>query len=700
MSFLQKCLVIVAAAWQLPACGKVIGIEDLPEVAPDATPAPVYTVRGTAVGLLAPVSVRLEHPDGFELLTIEQDGTFAFEAQLGDGAIYSVTLLGDPPCVLEDASGVVQGDIPMLALVCERAALAALEVSGPVAPRLNFKPLRRDYEVQISLLQQHVQITATAISPEATIIISGMPVESGVPSEPIHLTLGQNDIDIAVANANGVQRIYRVNLQRSAAPAQYAYGKASNTGAEDRFGARVAVWGDLMAVGAPGEDSGATGVNGDADDESLSNSGAVYVFRRTETGWIQEAYLKASNPGTGPELGDSFGRSLALREDTLIVGARGEDSSATGVDGNQADDSAEDSGAAYVFRRKGNSWVQEAYLKASNTEAFDGFGSAVAVGDDVVAVGAPGEDSSAPGVNADESDNSMRDSGAVYIFRRDVDLWRQEAYVKASNPGGSEDFLSYVGDKFGDSLALWDDTLAVGADTESSAATGVNGDQDNDDARFSGAVYVFRRQDALWAQEAYIKASNTDSGDQFGFCVSLWEDTLAVGTPWEESRAAGVNGDQDDDTLYGAGAVYMFRRSATSWAQEAYIKASSTGAWDRFGASIALRGQTLAVGAPGESSSASGVDGEQDDNLAWGSGAAYLFHRSGDTWVQGAYFKASNPDGALEDEFSGDFFGQGIALSRDSLVASASLEDSRATGVDGDENDDSAVDSGAVYIFH
>lgn len=699
MSLLQKCLVIVAAAWHLAACGKIIGIEDLPEVAPDATPPPAYTVRGTAVGMLEPVSLRLEHPDGFELLTVEADGTFAFEAQLGDGAIYSVTLLGDLPCVLADAAGAVSGNVPLVQLACESVLLSALAIDGAAAPELAFAPAERSYEAEVSLLQQSVRIVATTAVPGSTLNVAGLPVESGVPSEPIALALGQNDIDIAVANANGVQRIYRVSLQRSAAPAQYAYGKASNTGEGDRFGTRVAVWGDTLAVSAPREDSGAAGVNGDAHDESLSNSGAVYVFRRGETGWIQEAYLKASNPGTGSEIGDTFGQSLALWEDTLIVGAPGEDSAATGVDGNQGDSSAEDSGAAYVFRRKGNAWVQEAYLKASNTEAFDGFGSAVAVGDDVVAVGAPAEDSSAPGVNADESDNSMEDSGAVYIFRRDVDLWRQEAYVKASNPGRSESIFSYIGDSFGSSLALWGDTLAVGADSEGSAATGVNGDQESDDAPNSGAIYVFRRTDALWAQEAYIKASNTDSSDQFGFSVSLREDTLAVGTPWEQSRAAGVNGDQDDDELYGAGAVYMFRRSATSWVQEAYIKASNTETGDRFGISIALRGQTLAVGAPGERSSASGVDGDQGDNLAWGSGAAYLFHRSGDTWVQGAYFKASNPRGALEGEFAGDSFGQEIALSADSLVVSAPLENSRATGLDGDENDDSAVDSGAVYIF-
>lgn len=130
---------------------------------------------------------------------------------------------------------------------------------------------------------------------------------------------------------------------------QHAYIKASNTDKDDLLGWSVALSqsGDTLAVGAPGEDSSATGVDGDQDDNSAWTSGAVYVFRRTDSTWAQHAYVKASN--TDPR--DGFSRSVALSAsgDTLAVGAPGEASSAAGVNGDQTDNSTEDCGVVYVF---------------------------------------------------------------------------------------------------------------------------------------------------------------------------------------------------------------------------------------------------------------------------------------------------------------------------------------------------------------
>src|SRR5438132_75740 len=156
--------------------------------------------------------------------------------------------------------------------------------------------------------------------------------------------------------------------------AQQAYAKASNTGS-DQFGYSVAVSGDTVVVGARFEASNATGVNGNQSDNSLSSSGAAYVFVRKGTNWSQQAYLKASNTG-GPtpgdrQGGDFFGAAVAISGDTLVVGAYQEDSNATGVNGNQNDNSATNSGAAYVFVRNGTNWTQQSYLKASNTGAND-----------------------------------------------------------------------------------------------------------------------------------------------------------------------------------------------------------------------------------------------------------------------------------------------------------------------------------------
>ncbi|MBA3471168.1 MAG: FG-GAP repeat protein, partial [Herpetosiphonaceae bacterium] len=128
--------------------------------------------------------------------------------------------------------------------------------------------------------------------------------------------------------------------------------------------------------------------------------------------WTQQAYLKASNPETI----DLFGSSVAVDGNTIVIGADREDSGATGVNGNQADNSADDSGAAYGFTRSGATWTPQAYLKATNAGAGDFFGSSVAVDGDTVVVGAPYEDSAATGVGADQTDNSAVSAGAIYSF--------------------------------------------------------------------------------------------------------------------------------------------------------------------------------------------------------------------------------------------------------------------------------------------
>ena len=128
--------------------------------------------------------------------------------------------------------------------------------------------------------------------------------------------------------------------------------------------------------------------------------------------WTQQAYLKASNTGAG----DLFGYSVAVAGDTIVVGAHGEDSNATGVGGNQADNNASGSGAAYVFTRTGVTWTQQAYLKASNTGGSDFFGLSVAVAGDTIVVGAYGEGSNATGVGGNQADDSATNAGAAYVF--------------------------------------------------------------------------------------------------------------------------------------------------------------------------------------------------------------------------------------------------------------------------------------------
>ncbi len=143
------------------------------------------------------------------------------------------------------------------------------------------------------------------------------------------------------------------------------------------------------------------------------------------------------------------------------------------------------------------------------------------------------------------------------------------------------------------------------------------------------AVYPITIDPVFAAQQAYIKASNTNAGDEFGVSMALSADgnTLAVGAHLEASNASGVNGNQNDNSAYDAGAVYIFTRSGTTWSQQAYIKASNTNARDEFGWRLALSadGNTLAVGANFEDSNTIGVNGNQNDNSADDAGAAYVF---------------------------------------------------------------------------
>ena len=193
-------------------------------------------------------------------------------------------------------------------------------------------------------------------------------------------------------------------------------------------------------------------------------------------------------------------------------------------------------------------------------------------------------------------------------------------------PAGLYQGLQYRGgDFFGWSLALSEDTLAVGATGEASNASGINGDQNDNSQVRAGAAYVYIRNGAAWSQQAYIKASNAESEDTFGWSLALSGDNLAVSAPKEDSSSTGVDGDQGNNDLPDSGAVYLFRRSAAAWSQLAYIKASNTGGGDFFGWNLALSGDMLGAGTPGEDSSATGIDGDAADNNLPGSGAAFTF---------------------------------------------------------------------------
>ncbi len=474
---------------------------------------------------------------------------------------------------------------------------------------------------------------------------------------------------------------------------QFGYLKATNTGAEDAFGLRIALSADgsTMAVGAPGERSNAKGVGGNQNNDQAPYSGAVYIYVRSGGQWLPEAYLKASNT----DLGDGFGYAVALSAtgDVLVVGAQLEDGRGKGVDGDPEDDSEPNAGAAYVYRRSGSTWAHEAYLKASNTQQGDAFGFAVAISGDgeTIAVGAQGEDSKSTGIDGDQLDETADDSGAVYVFRLGPPGWRQEAYVKASTVEG--------GDQFGFALALSDDgnTLAVSAPGDDSNTKGLGGDQKNNLAPQSGAVRLFQRT-LSWSEAGYFKASNPGPGDSFGISVALSSDgkTLAAGAWSEDSSATGINGNELDNAASQSGAAYVFAFQGNRWGQQAYLKAINTAPGDDYGFALALSGDgaALAIGAWSENSGATGIDGHPFNNGQPDSGAVYLYRRRPMGWATEAYVKSSNTEAA-------DHFGYAVALSTDgtTVAIGAIGEDSAATGVNGVQTDNNATDSGAVYVF-
>jgi len=410
------------------------------------------------------------------------------------------------------------------------------------------------------------------------------------------------DQELSGAPRSGAVYVFTLN---AGVWSQQAYIKASNTSLAAWFGYSIALSGDTLAVGATREHSG----TGEQDDQSAGSSGAVYVFTREAGVWSQQAYLKASNIGAA----DEFGWSVGLDGDTLVVGAHQEDGSASGVN-EPSDESAPNSGAAYVFFRSGETWNQQAYLKASNTDEDDKFGQSVAISGDTLVVASERESSSSTGVGGNQDDNSLVAAGAVYVFSRSGEIWSQQAYLKASNTG--------YADRFGSSVAIETDTLLVGAVYEGSDGT----DENNNQFGSSGAAYVFLRNGEVWNQQAYLKASNVQDGDRFGYKVAISGDKALVSAFGEESNATGVDGNQLNNSIPNAGAVYVFGRENTAWTQKSYLKQFPSGqGQDGFGNSLAISGDTVLFGANTENSNATGVDGHQTNILAVDAGAAYLF---------------------------------------------------------------------------
>jgi len=301
--------------------------------------------------------------------------------------------------------------------------------------------------------------TSLALSADGSLLAVGARREDGSGT-------GVNATPNNSANDTGAVYIFR----NTSGWTQEAYIKSNNPQNYDYFGTSVALSadGNTLAVGAIGEST------------TAGNSGAVFIFDYdTNTGWSQQTRLKAANAGVN----DNFGNAVALSADgrTLAVAAVYEGSDTTGIDGGY-NNNADDSGAVYLFEASGSTWTQTAFVKASNTQAFDYFGTALALSPDgdTLIVGAYGEDSQATGFDGDGSDNGSANAGAAYQFRRDATGWRQIAYLKPP-------VVTNMG-YFGITVAAASGITAAGSPGENS---GKPDDPTDTSASSSGAIFVY-----------------------------------------------------------------------------------------------------------------------------------------------------------------------------------------------------------------
>jgi uncharacterized repeat protein (TIGR01451 family) len=527
-------------------------------------------------------------------------------------------------------------------------------------------------------------------------------------------------IVVGAAYANGVVAqtgaayVFRRNLGGADAWGEVAKLTASDGAGSDSFGEVVAIDGDSVAVGAPNADGAG------------SDHGAAYVFDRNHGGagaWGQVTKISGSSSAGW----SYFGRSVAVRGDSLFVGAPnddlvyiydrnqggadnwGETHQFTGSNagltnyafGNRlsvsddllavASHSSIDTGAVWIFERNhggADSWGEVQRRTAPDGSVGNMYGVAVAVDNNRVLVG------------ASRIDTAGTDAGTAYVFERNhggADNWGLTQTIMSSDIE-AEDY-------FGEAVAIDGDTVLLGAYGDD-----VNGN-------FSGSAYVFSACGGApgdWQNGFDIYASDMTNGDRFGYAAAVFGDTVIVGAWGDDDQGSdsgsaylferntggadswgevikllasdGASGRHfgmavgiwNDTAVVGgnsAGAVYVFERNtggADSWGQSARITASDASAGHFLGERVDIAGDTIVAGAsywgtPGHSAI----------------GAAYVFERNSggpDAWSETAKLMAS-------DAADFDMFGHSAAIDGDTIVIGA------------DRDDDNGADSGSAYVF-
>lgn len=262
---------------------------------------------------------------------------------------------------------------------------------------------------------------------------------------------------------------------------------------------------------------------------------------------------------------------------------------------------------------------EQAKLIASDAITNGQFGTSVAISGDIAVVGVEADDDACPGIA-----NCL--SGSAYVFEKINGIWMLQSKLTAWDASS--------GDRFGCSVAIEGDTLVVGAYIAD--APGVGG---------AGAAYVFVRSNGAWTPHTKLTAEQARNFTWFGISVALTGNTIVIGASNDYAVTPSFNR---------TGVVYVFARDGNSWSQQARLVAADPGPDDRFGRSVAISGDTIAIGAQWD-----------DFSGLTNAGSAYIFVRSGTTWTQQAKITAS-------DAATDDWYARNLALEGDTLVIGAS----------------------------
>jgi len=381
----------------------------------------------------------------------------------------------------------------------------------------------------------------------------------------------------------------------------------------DEFGYAVAIDGNTAVIGARNADP-------NLGDGSIDGAGAAYVYIHNGRGWVLDATLAAKDASEG----DTFGVSVAISGNTIIVGATGVDLEDEEADDDDKDDEFKDAGAAYVFSRGGGAWVQQVKLTADDPDDEDSFGSAVAISKGTAVVAAETKDLSfMPGT-------TLFDVGAAYVFYGSGKNWKQKAKLLPPDP--------WLGDYFGTSVAVYGDLVAVGATQF-----------DPVEESGPGKVILYNRNGGLWSQEAYLEAENGRAGDAFGNSVAIYGSTAVVGAHHADPRLGGGR-------VTSGGQAHVFTDNGDEW-EETVLVAPGGGVFDQFGQSVDIYGDTIVVGADGATQA-----GEPS------AGAVYVFKKSNGEWTMQT---RAVTEPARED----DLFGKSVGVYGNWVVAGASGRD-------------------------